>query len=150
VALDICHIKQWHYTRPTKGNTDITSAFLPKYFHNKHNVILKWNKIYTSSNKSILRFIVLFNKIYILFHFNIILKHNGMFSTSTMSLSCKSVMYSYYNNTLSATSYDFSHKLVIRETHKSTLAFVRVSAQAKTRVFSFIHSFIYSCSCDLQ
>jgi hypothetical protein len=34
-ALDICHVKQWHNTRPTKGNTNIIIAFLPTYFHNK-------------------------------------------------------------------------------------------------------------------
>jgi hypothetical protein len=131
----LCHVKQWYYTRPTKGNTNIISAFLPKYFHNKYNVILKWNKIYTSSNTTILCFIVLFDEVYILFHFNIILKHNGMSSTNTMSLSCKSVTYSYQNNTLSTISYYFSHNLAIQETHKSAFAFVGVSAQAKTRVF---------------
>jgi hypothetical protein len=49
---------------------------------------IKWNKIYTLSNTTILYFIklikykiVVFDEVYILFLFNIVLKHNGMFST---------------------------------------------------------------------
>jgi len=50
-------------------------------------IILKWNKIYTWSNTAILYFIglikykiVVFDEVYVLFRFNIILKHNGMSS----------------------------------------------------------------------
>ena len=61
---------------------------------------LKLNKMYTSSNITILYFInliyyniVVSDELCILFHFNIISKHNGMYSTKMkMAYSCRDIL----------------------------------------------------------